>query len=150
MRSGAGLVCVAVALALAGCGGGKKAPTAITKPKGLTTSSSPEAPSAQYTVHLVGRPAGATGLAVIDLYTPGETLCWTFSHLAHLTEPKTIVITGFVRGTGAFKAPLGRFKAEGCRPNTPKIFLGIVQAHPHNFEVVIRTKRLADSLHERL
>jgi hypothetical protein len=149
MRSGAGLVCVAVALALAGCGGGdgKKAP--IIRPKEPTTSSSPEAPSAEYTVHLVGR-SKATGVAVIDLYTHSETLCWTFSHLAHVTEPKSIFITGYVRGSGAFKDPLGRYKAEACRPGTPTIFLRLVKAHPHNFEVAIRTKRVGDSLYGRL
>jgi hypothetical protein len=154
MRSGAGLVCVAVALALAGCGGGKKAPT--TSSTAPITSSRPEAPTAEYTVHLVGAsglpsPASrATGRAAIGLYTSSETLCWTFSQLEHVTEPKKIFIKGYVRGTGFLSAPFGSYKAEGCRPNTPTIFLGLVKAHPHNFEVIISTKRPGGPLHAKL
>jgi len=136
---------VAVALVLAGCGGGKKA----TSSKAPTTSSRPEAPAAEYTVHLVGasglpRPAStATGRAVIGLYTGSETLCWTFSQLEHVTEPKGIVIRGYVRGSGHFSAPLGRYKAEGCLPNTPALFLRILKTHHRNFEVVIGTKQVS-------
>lgn len=131
------LVCVGVALALAGCGGGKTA---------STTSSSSEAPVAVYTVHLAGTSGTpgapkATGLAVISLYESRESLCWTFSQLEHITTPKKITIRGYVHGTGHFSAPFGPYSEVGCSKGTPKLFFQIVKAHPHDFEVVIATQR---------
>lgn len=130
---------MAVALALAGCGGGKKASTPILRP---------EAPAVSYTVHLAGasglpRPASrATGLAVISLYPSSEALCWMFSQLDHVTTPKRIVIAGRVRGAGFFSAPLGPYRAAGCRQSTPKLFFHFIEGHPHNFEVIISTKQV--------
>lgn len=147
MRSRGGLACLTVALALSGCGGANKT---------STSTSSPEAPAASYTAHLVGssgRPPPAdkaTGVAVIGLYPSREALCWTISQLNNVTTPRMIAIRGHVAGTGFLSAPLGRYAPVGCRPNTPARFFELLESHTHNFEFIITAPRPGGPLSGKL
>ena len=147
MRSRGGLICLTVALALSGCGGGSAQ---------KTSTSTSEKPAAVYTAHLVGssgrrRPADpATGMAAIGLYPSREALCWTISQLNNVTTPRTIVIRGQVPGTGFISAPLGHYAPVGCRPRTPAIFFRLLEAHTHNFEILIATSRPGGPLRGKL
>ena len=141
----------AVLLALAGCGGTKKAAgTAATSSSTAATSSSlPPTPRQQvepatYDATLSrfrGGATGGSGLAVITVHPPRK-LCWKFSHLKSIPEPtdaRLVWIYPGASGNNGFR--LGRhFKTSGCVyvPTTIALLRNL-ERYPQEWYVSIHT-----------
>jgi CHRD domain-containing protein len=147
------LFVVAVALALAACGGAKKASTSSTSrtlPPGATTLSAPP-PAAKphsYRLKLTGggeTPAGApggSGIALISIKPPGE-VCWQFSALNNVIAPTAAHIHHGLPGTsGPIVIPLGgTFKPAGCVKGIAPQLLAIIELNPQRFYVNVHNAK---------
>jgi hypothetical protein len=146
-----------VVLALAGCGGNKKAATtaatsSVAPPATRTVGTPPpvksiKVKSVTYKVNLAGAsgsPAGApngSGLAVITVSGInaflGE-LCWKFSQLKNVTAPTMARIYSVPTGTSAGVGITlgGGYKSTSCLPEASS-FLALLEDHPQGFDVSI-------------
>jgi hypothetical protein len=134
----------AVVLALSGCGSSKTASTTAgtssvtvrTATGGHRGPPKPPPKSATYSANLASAPGISpkrSGFAVITLNAPDEELCWTFSQLKNVKPPPTASIASH-----NIFVPLGRsYATAGCNVEMPPAFFRIIEANPHEFDVVI-------------
>lgn len=145
-------------LALAGCGGSSSSATTTATTASSSAGSGSAVKAATYNInltHVAGSSGASTasGVAVLNVRSAGNRLCWsispikTFTISTSTTTPTIVTIQPTPSGTPSTPGiPLGKgYAASGCAP-VPAALLGRLQANPKAFYLSVYNTGTGDAV----